>query len=352
MQKNINKLKIAQIAPLWIPVPPRTYGGIELLLSLLTEELVERGHQVYLFASGDSKTKAEIIIATEKALWLRKDLRSPHAVVTRLLKMVHDRRKQFDLIHNHFDFFMFSLLMSNDCPPILTTLHRPIDEELARVARSFPKMKFCAISNDQRQSAEENGLKVVDVVHNGIKVRDYPFNEKPEDYFMYLGRVNKDKGVVDAIHVAKEAHVKLIVAGNVAGGEEWNYFLHEVQPILNDEGIQFVGQVGFEQKVKLLSGAKAVLFPINRREPFGLVMIEAMACGTPVVAFNRGSVPEVVINKKTGFVVDNKEEMIGAIKEIGSIKRKDCRKHVEQNFTLEQMVNKYEEVYKKLTSSF
>jgi len=125
--------------------------------------------------------------------------------------------------------------------------------------------------------------------------------------------------------------------------------LHEVQPILNDEGIQFVGQVGFEQKVKLLSDAEGILFPIDRREPFGLVMIEAMACGTPVIAFNRGSVPEVVVDKKTGFIVDDKEEMIEAIKEIGSIKRKDCRKHIEQNFTLNQMVDKYEKIYKKLT---
>lgn len=342
------KLRIAQIAPLWIPVPPRTYGGIELMLSLLTEELVRRGYDITLFASGDSNTKADIIVATEKALWLRKDLRSPHAVICRLLKMVYDRRRQFDLIHNHFDFFMFSLLMSNDCPPILTTLHRPIDEELARVARSFPKMKYCAISNDQRQSAEEKGLRIIDVVHNGINVEDYQFNEVPEDYFMYLGRLNKEKGVVEAIHAAKEAHVKLLVAGNVAGGEEWNYFLHEVQPLLNDEGIQFVGQVGFEQKVKLLGSAKGVLFPINRREPFGLVMIEAMACGTPVIAFNRGSVPEVIKNKKTGFIVENNEEMVEAIKKIDSIKRKDCREHVERNFTLGQMVDKYEGIYKKL----
>lgn len=344
----MKKIKIAQIAPLWIPVPPRTYGGIELMLSLLTEELVARDYDITLFASGDSKTEAEMIVATEKALWLRKDLRSPHAVVTRLLKMVYDRRKQFNLIHNHFDFFMFPLLMSNDCPPVLTTLHRPIDEELARVARSFPKMKFCAISNDQRKSAEEKGLRIVDVVHNGIKVQDYPYNDEPEEYFMYLGRLNKDKGVTEAINAAKEARVKLIVAGNVAGGEEWNYFLHEVQPLLNDEGIQFVGQVGFEQKVNLVGKAKAILFPIDRREPFGMVMIEAMACGTPVIAFNRGSVPEVIVNKKTGFIVKDRTEMIEAIKKIDIIKRKDCRVHVEQNFTLKQMVDKYEEIYKKL----
>jgi len=341
-------MKIAQIAPLWIPVPPRTYGGIELMLSLLIEELVERGHQISLFSSSDSKTKAQLIVATEKALWLRKGLRSPHAVVTRLLKMVFDRRTHFDLIHNHFDFFMYPLLMSNGCPPILTTLHRPIDEELARVARSFPKMNFCAISNDQRQSAKENNIPIVDVVHNGIKLEDYIFNENPQDYFVYLGRLNKEKGIVDALNAAKQAGVKLLVAGNVVGGDEWNYFLHEIQPLLNEERVNFIGQVDFNEKIKLLGNARAMLFPIDRREPFGLVMIEAMACGTPVIAFNRGSVPEVVIDGKTGFIVENIDDMVQSIKKIDSIKRKDCREHVEKNFTLRRMVDKYEEVYKKL----
>ncbi len=318
------------------------------MLSLLTEELVARDYDITLFASGDSKTKADIIVATEKALWLRKDLRSPHAVVTRLAKMVYDRRKQFDLIHNHFDFFMYPLLMCDDGPPILTTLHRPIDEELARVARSFPKMNFCAISQDQKQSAEKNGLRIVDVVYNGIKVEDYTFNGKPDDYFMYLGRLNKEKGFVPAIQIAKKAGIKLVVAGNIVGGEEWNYFLHEVQPLLNEENINFIGQIDFKEKVRLLSSAKALLFPIDRREPFGLVMIEAMACGTPVIGYRRGSVPEVISDGRVGFVVEDERGMIEAIKKIDVIKRKDCRVHIEQNFTLKQMVDKYEEIYKKL----
>ncbi|MFH1956413.1 MAG: glycosyltransferase, partial [Patescibacteria group bacterium] len=142
--------------------------------------------------------------------------------------------------------------------------------------------------------------------------------------------------------------VKLLVAGNIVGGDEWNYFFHEVQPLLNQENINFVGQLDFNEKVRLLGGAKALLFPIDRREPFGLVMIESMACGTPVIAYQRGSVPEVIKDKETGFIVDNKNEMTEAIKKIGTIKRKDCRVHVEQNFTLKQMVDKYEEIYKKI----
>jgi len=145
-----------------------------------------------------------------------------------------------------------------------------------------------------------------------------------------------------------DAGVKLLVAGNMVGGEEWNYFLHEVQPLLNEENINFVGQLDFKEKVRLLGGAKALLFPIDRREPFGLVMIESMACGAPVIAYRRGSVPEVIEDKKTGFIVDGREEIVDAIKKINLIKRKDCRARVEHNFTLEQMVDKYEEIYKKL----
>lgn len=344
----MGKIKIAQLAPLWIPVPPRTYGGIELMLSLLTEELVARDYDVTLFASGDSKTSAKLIPLTEKAIWLQKGLRSPHAYIAAALKKIYQHRKQFDLFHNHFDFFMFPLCLSEKIP-ILTTLHRPIDSAAAEAYRAYDEMNFCAISEDQRRSAEENGIRTAGVVYNGVNPEKYIFRETPDDYFMYLGRINEEKGVVDALGAAKDAGVKLLIAGNMVGGEEWNYFLHEVQPLLNEENVNFVGQLDFNEKVRLLGGAKALLFPINRREPFGLVMIEAMACGTPVIAYRRGSVPEIIKDQKTGFIVDNKEEMVEAIKKIGIIKRKDCRKHVEQNFTLKQMVDKYEEIYKNLT---
>lgn len=343
----MKKIKIAQLAPLWIPVPPRTYGGIELMLSLLVEELVTRDYDVTLFASGDSETSAKLISLTEKAIWLQKGLRSPHAYISAALEKIYHYRSSFDLFHNHFDFFMFPLGLS-EAMPILTTLHRPIDQTAAQAYRAYNKINFCAISEDQRQSAEENGIPTVGVVYNGIVPEKYIFREAPDDYFMYLGRINKEKGIVDAINVAREAGVKLLVAGNMVGGEEWNYFLHEVQPLLNEENINFIGQLDFNEKVKLLGGAKALLFPIDRREPFGLVMIEAMACGTPVIAYRRGSVPEIVEDKKTGFIVETKEEMVEAIKKIDKIKRENCRIRVEQNFTLKQMVDKYEKIYKEL----
>lgn len=343
----MKKMKIAQLAPLWIPVPPKTYGGIELMLSLLTEELVRRNYDVTLFASGDSQTTGKLFPLTEKGIWLEKGLRSPHAYIANALEKIHLNRNSFDLFHNHFDFFMFPLCLSKMIP-ILTTLHRPMDPINVQSYKAYDKIKFCAISEDQRKDAQENGIPVVDVVYNGIISEGYTFRKTSDDYFFYLGRLNKEKGIIDAINVAKKAGVKLVVAGNVIGGEEWNYFLNEIQPLLNEDNINFVGQVDFNKKVKLLGGAKALLFPINRREPFGLVMIEAMACGTPVIAYRRGSVPEIVVDKKTGFIVEKEREMVEAVKKIDFIKRKDCRRHVEKNFTLKKMVDKYEKIYKKL----
>jgi len=344
----MRKIKIAQLAPLWIPIPPRTYGGIELMLSLLTEELVARNYDITLFASGDSKTSAKLFPLTEKGIWLQKGLRSPHAYVSVAIEKIYRHKNSFDLFHNHADFFMFPLTLLLEGAPTLTTLHRPIDSVTAQAYKAYDKINFCAISEDQRQSAEENGISTVGVVYNGIATDKYLFKEAAGDYFMYLGRLNKEKGIVDAIDISRKAGVKLLVAGNVVGADEWNYFFHEVQPLLNEENVNFVGHVDFNEKVRLLGGAKALLFPIDRREPFGLVMIEAMACGTPVIAYRRGSVPEVIKDKKTGFIVKTKEEMVEAIKKINTIKREDCRAHVEQNFTLKQMVDGYEKIYKKI----
>ncbi|MEW5908033.1 MAG: glycosyltransferase family 4 protein [Patescibacteria group bacterium] len=342
------KLRIAQIAPLWIPVPPRTYGGIELMLYNLVEELERRGHEVTLFASGDSKISSKLISPIERAIWLQRDLRNPHAAIIKMLDMVRANCHSFDIIHNHFNFFMFPLVLYDKMPPILSTIHRPINGIYGETMRLFPKINFCTISKDAKNYAENIGIPIVDVVYNGINPELYEFNDNPQDYLLYLGRLNKEKGVVTALKIAREIRSHLIVAGNIVGPEEWTYFMQEIQPLLNSENINFVGQADFQEKIRLMKNAKALLFPIERREPFGLVMIEAMACGTPVIAFRKGSVPEVVVDGKTGFIVDNKEEMVEAIKKIDRIKRRDCREQVEKNFTLKQMVDKYEEIYKKL----
>lgn len=344
----MKKLRIAQLAPLWIPIPPRTYGGIELMLSELTEELVRRGYDMTLFASGDSKTSAKLIPMTEKAIWLDHELKNPHAPVMRMLKEVFDRFYEFDLIHNHFNFFMFPLSLHLDCPQFLTTVHRLVDKQYAETMKAYGKIKFVAISEDHKKSMEELGVPVLDVVYNGIDPARYEFNDSPGDYLLYLSRLNREKGVLTAIDVAKTAGQKLVIAGNSAGNAEWSFFLHEMQPLLNDEYINFRGQVNFQEKIELLKNAKALLFSIDRREPFGLVMIEAMACGTPVIGFRKGSVPEVIEHGKTGFVVDTKEEMAKAIERIPTIDRKACRKSVEEKFSLNQMVDKYQTIYEKL----
>ena len=342
------KLRIAQIAPLWIPVPPRTYGGIELMLYNLIEELVKREYKVSLIASGDSKTSAELISIVEKGIWLEHNFKNPHASIIRLIKILSDRFRDFDLIHNHFNFFPFPLSLFSDCPPFLTTVHRPVDFQYAETIKAYPKVKFCAISNDHKKSMEDQGVSVMGVVPNGIETQKYEFNNSPEDYFLYLSRLNKEKGVITAIEAAKMTGKRLIIAGNIAGSEEWLYFMHEIQPLLNSENICFRGQVNFDEKIQLLKNAKALLFPIERREPFGLVMIEAMACGTPVIGFNNGSVPEIIKHGETGFVVNSKEEMIAMMEKIDEISRLACRKRVEDNFTVKKMVDAYEKIYNEI----
>ena len=345
MQK---KPRIAQLAPLWIPIPPRTYGGIELMLSELIEELVKRKYDITLFASGDSKTAARLIPIMEKAIWLDHELKNPHAPVMRMLKEVFDRFYEFDILHNHFNFFMFPLSLRLDCPQFLTTVHRPVDKQYAEAMKTYHKIKYIAISEDHKKSMEEFGVPVCGVVYNGINPARYEFNNSPGDYLLYLSRLNKEKGVLTAIEVAKAAGQKLIIAGNSAGNAEWSFFMHEIQPCLNDDNISFRGQVNFQEKVELLKNAKALIFPIDRREPFGLVMIEAMACGTPVIGFRKGSVPEIIEHGKTGFVADTPEEMIKAIERLPEINRKTCRKTVEEKFSLKQMVDKYEKIYEEL----
>lgn len=345
------KLKIAQIAPLWIPVPPITYGGIELILSMLTEELHKRGHKVTLFASGDSRTNAELVSVVKTALWLQKGIKNPHAPVINLTKIMHEKGLGFDLLHNHFNFFGFPASLNPDMPPILTTVHRLVDEYYASAMKTFDIIKYCAISEDHKKSMEEYGVAVSGVIPNGIDFNRYEFNGEPEDYFLYLGRLNSEKGIMTSFEVAKSAGIKLVIAGNVVGGDEWLYFLHEVQPHLNEPHVKFVGQVDFPEKIKLLKNAKALLFPIARREPFGLVMIEAMACGTPVIAFRKGSVPEIVEHGKTGFVVDTAEEMVQHIYRIPEISRLTCRRRVKENYTLERMTDLYEELYEKILAS-
>jgi len=336
-------MKIAQVAPLWIPVPPYTYGGTEFVVSLLTEELVKRGHEVTLFATGDSKTSARLVPIWPKSLW-RAKLHTPHAIFSLLYKKLYETQDEFDIIHDHCEFytpFVDSLIKK----PIISTIHHPMYEEMIIVFKKFPEINYVAISKNQRKSAP--GVNFVKTIYHGLPLERYEFNNNPKDYLLWLSKITPEKGPLEAIEIAKEAGEKLILSG-VIPKEQQDFFNYRIMPLVDGKQIQFVGAANFQKKIELFKNAKAFLYPIQRDEPFGLVVIESMACGTPVLTYKEGAMPELIKNGKVGFLAENKEEMIEAIKKIDQIKRINCRRYVERKFSLQKMVNKYEALYNKI----
>jgi len=340
-------MRIAQIAPPWIPIPPYTYGGTELVVSWLCDELVRRGHQVTLFATNDSKTSANLVPIWPQSLW-RAKLRSPHAVFSLLYEKLISLQDQFDIIHDHCEFYTapYSRFLK---PPIVTTLHHPLTEETTILYKKFPNINYVAISKNQKRSGP--GINIVKVIYHGLPLEKYPFNPNPQDYLLWLSRIGPDKGIAEAIDIAKLSGEKLIISGNILP-QYADYFEFRIKPLIDGKQIQFVGASDFEKKVSLFQGAKALLYPIRRPEPFGLVVIEAMACGVPVIAYKEGSMPELIKDGKTGFLVNNKEEMANALKRISQINRLTCHRHVAKKFTVEKMVNKYEALYNKLIKKY
>jgi glycosyltransferase involved in cell wall biosynthesis len=336
-------MRIAQIAPPWISVPPRTYGGTELVISWLCDELVKRGHKVWLFSTGDSKTKAKLVPVWPSSLW-GANLRNPHAVFSLMYHKLLEMQNEFDIIHDHCEWYTlpFSKFLK---PPIVTTLHHPLTEETITLYKKFKNVSFVAISKNQRKQAP--GVNIVKTIYHGVPLEKYPFNEKPQNYLLWLSRIGPDKGIAEAIDIAKISGEKLIISGPILP-QYADYFEFRIKPLIDGKKIQFVGASDFPKKVELFRNAKAFLFPVKRPEPFGLVVIEAMACGTPVIAFNRGSMPELIKDGETGFLVDSIEGAVSAIKKIETIKRENCRKWVKENFGLKKMVNRYEKLYKKV----
>ena len=336
-------MRIAQIAPPWISVPPTTYGGTELVVSWLTEELVRRGHQVTLFASGDSKTSARLIPTWPSSLW-RAKLSSPHAIFSLTYNKLLEMQDEFDIIHDHCEWYTcpYSRFLK---PPIVTTLHHPLTEETIILYKKFPNINYVAISKNQKKSGP--GINIVKTIYHGFPLDKYEFNPNPKDYLLWLSKITPQKGPADAIEIAKASGQKLIISGYILP-EYGDYFDYRLKPLIDGKQIQFVGASDFKKKVDLFKNAKAFLFPIHRPEPFGLVVAEAMACGTPVIAYNEGSMSELIIDGKTGFLVNSPAEAREAISKIGLISRKDCREHIEKNFKLKRMVNRYEKLYKKI----
>ena len=338
-------MKIAQVAPLTESVPPRLYGGTERIVSYLTDELVAMGHEVTLFATGDSRTRAELAAAWPRALRFDtglKDTGIPHIL---MLEEVYRRASEFDVIHCHLDYCHFSVL-KRQSTPFLTTLHGRLDlPEVAALLGAFPDAPLVSISNNQRAFLPHANF--VSTVYHGLPVNLLQPQSVRRTYLAFLGRINPDKGPERAIRIARQTGIPLKIAAKV-DQEDRNYFSKIIRPMIDGRTVEMQGEISEAQKAEFLSGAVALLMPIDWPEPFGLVMIEAMACGTPVVAFNRGSVPEIVDHGVTGFIVEDEPEAVAAVDRIHTASREVVRSHFQKRFTARRMALDYLDVYRNL----
>jgi glycosyltransferase involved in cell wall biosynthesis len=338
-------LRIAQVAPLYESVPPAKYGGTERIVSYLTEELVREGHQVTLFASGDSRTRARLISPCERSLRLDADCRDPLAAHMAMIEQVAQLQAEFDILHFHTDYLHFSV-SKRLATPSLTTLHGRLDlRELPMLFRVFPDVPLVSISTAQR--APLAGLNWIGTVYHGLPPDLYRYDDAPEEYLAFVGRVSPEKGVDRAIEIAKRVGMTLRIAAKVDPADR-AYYESEIKPLLDHPLIEFMQEIDDGDKQELLGKARALLFPINWPEPFGIVMLEAMACGTPVIAFPCGSVPEVIDPGITGVIVQNIDQAAEAVKNIGTLRRQKCRDTFEKRFTDARMVRDYMTLYRKL----
>jgi glycosyltransferase involved in cell wall biosynthesis len=339
-------MKIAQVAPLSESVPPHRYGGTERVVSYLTEQLVRQGKEVTLFASGDSKTTARLVPVCPRSLRLGKAVDSlAHHIV--LLEEVFQRLDQFDIVHFHIDYLHFPLSRRASFAHV-TTLHGRLDlPDLPPLYNQFTDMPVVSISHSQRRPLPR--AKWVGTVYHGIPPDYFSFQEKPQDYLLFLGRISPEKRVDRAIEIARRAGRKLKIAAKIDRVDRY-YFNKHIKHLLNEPFIEFIGEVGHAEKNKLLGGASALLFPIDWPEPFGLVMIEALACGTPVIGFPCGSVPEIIVEGETGFIVEDIDRAMEAVAKIEQISRARCRREFELRFTDRHMAQDYVRIYQQLLS--
>ena len=337
-------MRIAQVAPLAERVPPKLYGGTERVVSWLTEELVALGHEVTLFASADSKTKAAMVPVWPSAIRLSRPRPDPLAPLANLLEAVASRAANFDVIHCHIDWVHLPLLQRLGVP-YFTTMHGRLDLPYIRaVSRSFPDALFVSISDNQREPVP--GLHWLATVHHGLPPAMFKPSAAPDGYLAFLGRISPEKGPETAIRLALASGLPLKIAAKV---EHNRYFKERIEPLVDGTHIQFIGEVGERDKERFLQKATALLFPIDWPEPFGLVMIEAMACGTPTIAFRRGSVPEIIEDGVSGFIVENEAEALSAIARLPELDRGGVRRAFERRFTARRMAEDYVNVYRKLT---
>jgi glycosyltransferase involved in cell wall biosynthesis len=340
-------MKIAQIAPLVESVPPSLYGGTERVVSWLTEELVRQGHEVTLFASGDSRTAARLEPVVPRALRLQgiHDCTPSNML---MLARVIDCQKQFDVLHFHTDFFHYPLFRRLS-HRTLSTLHGRQDlPHLPDLYRAFPDMPLVSISNHQRRPVPKVNWR--GTVYHGMPQNLFRLGSGDGGYLAFLGRICADKGILPAIEIARLAGLPLKVAAKVDPADQ-EYFDQEVKPVLQaSPHVAFIGEINDTQKQQFLGEAKALLFPINWPEPFGLVVIESMACGTPVIAFNSGSVPEILEDGVTGFVVDTVEDAAASVGKLDDLSRARIRSRFEDRFSAETMARAYVKIYQNLTA--
>ena len=343
----VKPLRIAQVAPLYESVPPKYYGGTERIVSYLTEELVAHGHDVTLFASGDSQTKAKLVPVCPRSRRLDPgciDQLAHHVV---MLEQVAQQSDEFDVIHFHVDYLHFPLSRRMDYRHV-TTLHGRLDiPDLVPLYRAFSDMPIVSISDAQREPLAEANWQAT--VYHGLPRDLYRFCGGPGDYLACLGRISPEKGIDRAIEIAKQVGIPLRIAAKVDKVDQ-EYFDTVIEPLLHDPLVDYIGEIGDEQKQAFLGNAQALLFPIDWPEPFGIVMIEAMACGTPVIAYRSGSVPEVMEHGRTGFVVRELDDAVEAVRRVQFLSRARCREVFEERFTAQRMARDYLDVYARLVT--
>ena len=340
-------LRIAEVAPLYESVPPSHYGGTERIVSYLTEELVNQGHDVTLFASGDSETKAKLVAACARSLRLDPNCIDQLAHHLVMLEQVMRQADDFDIVHFHVDYLHFPLSRRQRLTNV-TTLHGRLDiPDLVPLYTEFPEFPLVSISDSQRDPFP--WLNWQATVYHGLPVDLYRFRPQPGSYLACLGRISPEKGVDRAIEIAKQVGIPLRIAAKVDRADR-DYFAQVIEPLLHDPLVEYLGEIGDADKDEFLGNAYALLFPIDWPEPFGIVMIEAMACGTPVIAYSSGSVPEVMEQGRTGFIVRELDDAVDAVRRVPLLSRARCRQIFEERFTAARMARDYLDVYERLVA--
>lgn len=344
-------MKIAMLAPFEESVPPKKYGGTELVVYNLTEGLVKRGYEVHLLASGDSKTSAKLEKIFDSSIRTREDVKDNDARekyksvgINRVINWLRKHEQDYDIVHNHIGWRMLPFIKSFE-KPFITTLHGPLNDKEQEYYQRYRKENFVSISRNQRNGSPK--LNYISNVYNGIDFDKFEHSQNEGDYLAFLGRMSSLKGPVQAIEIAKKAGIKLKMAAKIDLTDR-EYYEDEIKPLIDGYRVEYIGEIGHYKKVQFLKNAMALLAPVQWEEPFGLYFVEAMACGTPVIAFKRGSVPEVIDHGLTGFHCDNVDDAVRAIKKISSIDRSRCMQYSSKKFNIDVMVENYIKSYEKV----